>query len=122
MLHSTLGFSDHPIMRPAVFRSRFPAPAKTPKAPSLNVAQTVGALRRMSSAAIVAAAALPLLAACGQRGPLYLPTVPPLPAPPQDSAYSTPNNAARDGSDEPGSSASGTSGASGTVAQPTGAR
>jgi predicted small lipoprotein YifL len=62
------------------------------QASAQNTVQTRGALRRLSSAAIVAFVALPLLAACGQRGPLYLPTVPPLPAPPQNSGYATPNN------------------------------
>jgi predicted small lipoprotein YifL len=33
-------------------------------------------------AALAALAMLPALSACGQRGPLYLPTVPPMPQPP----------------------------------------
>jgi predicted small lipoprotein YifL len=32
--------------------------------------------------ALAALAMLPALSACGQRGPLYLPTVPPMPQPP----------------------------------------
>lgn len=79
-------------MRSALFRHRSPAPLTAAKATGPNIGQTRGALRRLSSAAIVAVAALPLLGACGQRGPLYLPTVPPLPAPPQNNAYATPNN------------------------------
>jgi predicted small lipoprotein YifL len=79
-------------MRSALFRHRSPAPITAAKATGPNAVQTRGALRRLSSAAIVAVAALPLLGACGQRGPLYLPTVPPLPAPPGSAAYATPNN------------------------------
>lgn len=95
-------------MRSALFRLRSPAPISAAKATGPNAEQTRGALRRLSSAAIVAVAALPLLGACGQRGPLYLPTVPPLPAPPQNNAYATPNNSA--GSARGANAATGTNG------------
>jgi len=47
---------------------------------------------RMS--AIVAALLLgaAALGGCGQRGPLYMPTVPPLPTPPSDHTETTPSN------------------------------
>lgn len=73
-----------------------------------------GVGRQLKRSAILAAF---LLAACGQRGPLYLPQVPPLPPPP-DMTHATPG-AERPGASDAASDAgqTGTQGAEGNDAR-----